>query len=692
MCNRSVFYTGFSFVGACEIKKMMNLYRVLANFRLATKLSFVAVPVLCILAVLLFQYVSTVRSLIDATAHEIEGADYIKPQMELIQQIQVHRGLMQVELAGDQSVRQRREAVGQDVNTRFQALIQSLPADWFVTRKFLSEQKEVWNSIYSSAGSLNSADSFSRHSQLIASVIKAIRLAADDSTMTFDPAPGTYYLVSAANFQMPQVLENMGQMRGALSGMVGKAAFDPYTVGMSNSLLNSTRFLGQDIIDSIDKAELAGEVFEGNLKQQASQFQDVLTNMSSMVKGLENSMGSTTGEQVFNEFTGHINVLVALQDSILRELKSALISRHSEQQSALYATLGLAAVIAMLAAVLSVMIFKSIRINIQTMTEQTSALAVGDLTSRAVVASNDEFGLVSRDLEKVRVEQARIVTGLRQTSEQLLESCTVVNTATGQVLVGASEQADAASAVASSVEELTVSVSQVSEYAGQAHALAVKAGRSSNEGQSRVRSTREAMVDIAHASEALSSRIASLGQRSEGISSIIQAIQGIAEQTNLLALNAAIEAARAGEQGRGFAVVADEVRQLSEKTAESTRNIADLIFGIQTDTQDAVSQVSGWGTKVKRSLDDATVADETMGEISANASETENAVDEISVALGEQTNAANLIAQKMEHIAQMTEESRAASEEVNKVSTDLREVTNQLTGLIGKFKLDEKAA
>ena len=543
----------------------MNLYRVLANFRLATKLSFVAVPVLCILVVLLFQYVATVRGLIDATAHEIEGADYIKPQMELIQKIQVHRGLMQVELAGDQSVRQRREAVGQDVNTRFQALIQGLPADWLATRKFLNEQKEVWNGIYSSAASVSGADSFARHSQLIASVIKAIRLAADDSTMTFDPAPGTYYLVSAANFQMPQVLENLGQMRGALSGMVSKGAFDPYTVGVSNSLLNSTRYLAQDITDSIEKAELAGEVFEGDLKRQSGQFRDVLTSMNSMVNGIENNMGSLTGEKVFNEFTGHINVLVALQDSILRELKSALISRHSEQQSALYATLGLAAVIALLAAVLSVMIFRSIRANIQTMTEQTAALAVGDLTSRAVVESNDEFGFVSRDLEKVRIEQARIVTGLRHTSEQLLESCAVVNTATGQVLVGASEQADAASAVASSVEELTVSVSQVSEYAGQAHSLAVKAGRSSSEGQSRVRSTREAMVDISHASEALSNRIASLGKRSEGISSIIQAIQGIAEQTNLLALNAAIEAARAGEQGRGFAVVADEVRNCRKR-------------------------------------------------------------------------------------------------------------------------------
>ena len=670
---------------------MKNIQRVLGRFSLVTKLSFVALPIVCVLLVLLSQYLSTINGLINATAYELEGADYIKPQMELIEKLQIHRGLANIELGGDSSVRPRREAVAQEVQQKFQFLLDKLPASWLETRSQLSQEQKTWASLSLSAGGVSPKESFAAHSRLIMSIINTIRLAADESTMTFDPAAGTYYLVSAANFQMPQVLENLGQMRGSISSMVSKGEIDPYTVGVVNTLLNSTKFMGMEIEDSLRKAEAADVNVQPELKQQAAQFNDVLDKMSTLVSQMEQNTGSLTGEQVYNEFTKHIAALSAYQDNILVALKVALADRLNQQQIALYSTLSAVTLIGAVAVVLSYLIFLSIKESIRTMTNQTVALAAGDLTRKQLVETRDEFGVVSSDLERVRIEQSKILGGLKNTAENLLQSCTVMNTATGQVMVGASEQADAASSVASSVEELTVSVSQVSEFAGQAHRLAIQAGESSSEGQKRVGATLEAMSDISKSSAALAARIESLGQRSEGISSIIQSIQGIASQTNLLALNAAIEAARAGEQGRGFAVVADEVRLLSEKTAESTRNIADLIFGIQSDTKDAVSQVGSWGEKVERSLSDSVIADSTMKKIGSDSVETEHAVDEISVALVEQSSAANLIAQKVEHIAQMTEDSRAASEKVNRVSSDLSAVATQLGEMIGRFKLDHSA-
>lgn len=252
---------------------------------------------------------------------------------------------------------------------------------------------------------------------------------------------------------------------------------------------------------------------------------------------------------------------------------------------------------------------------------------------------------------------------------------------------GALEQSDSSSAVASSVEELSVSVGQVSEHSNTARDLAHRTGESAQQGLHQVGKTRQAMNLIGQSSEELSKTMNNLGARSEDISSIVKTIHEIAEQTNLLALNAAIEAARAGEQGRGFAVVADEVRRLSERTSDSTKNITQLVSDIQKDTRFAISNVNTWIVKITEGIEVSKQAEHMMTLIAEHSISTNHAIQEINEALGEQSASTQNIAQKIESIAQSAENAHTSAIDLKHITDEVNNTANRLQNLVNTYKL-----
>lgn len=316
----------------------------------------------------------------------------------------------------------------------------------------------------------------------------------------------------------------------------------------------------------------------------------------------------------------------------------------------------------------------------------TRRIAQGDLTTPVETIPGDTTSLLAA-MQQMQASISKMIQEVHTIAEEVSNSATQVNIACRQVSEGSQKQNDEASATASTVEEMTVSINHVATNAEDARAMAIEAGDLSKQGSQVMESTISGIHTIAQSFSNSTDIVRNFSAQSSQISAIANVIKEIADQTNLLALNAAIEAARAGEQGRGFAVVADEVRKLAERTAKSTREIATTIESIQSETRNALNAMTAGGEQVAEGVELATKAGESMTRIETSASKVLNITLEISDALREQSTASSQIANKVENISNMTEENTAATSEIVSASEHLEKLANRMKSAIGRFKL-----
>ncbi|MCG9721294.1 methyl-accepting chemotaxis protein [Shewanella sp. Isolate7] len=454
------------------------------------------------------------------------------------------------------------------------------------------------------------------------------------------------------------------------------------------------------ISEAQNKLEYVGRHWEGvidqemldNINTEAGKVFTMLNGPDSILKrkGQQLDFNLQAGE-LLNTVEANATAVNQSMGSLNKAIESTSqavsVKAIDEVDSASYKTLALVLIAIVVAVLVSIAVIRPLKHSLDKVNNALNILASGNLTHKLDDSGHDEFAELSRNCNRLVDSLRPLIQGILDRSNQLAAAAEETSAITAQTTAGIQEQKNQVDQVATATTQLSSSAMQVSTSADEALNQIRQADEEAQHMRAIADENKRTILALADEVAKASQVINKVHSDSASIGSILDVIRGIAEQTNLLALNAAIEAARAGEQGRGFAVVADEVRSLASRTQDSTQEIQQMIQVLQQGTQEAVSVMELGREQASSCVEKTEQANVALESISNAVHYAHDSGTHIANAAQEQNLVSQQVSEKLEHIAAISEETATGADQTAQSSHQVAQLAEELQASVGEFKV-----
>jgi len=480
-------------------------------------------------------------------------------------------------------------------------------------------------------------------------------------------------------------LVNLDKIKEALNSAAASGELD---------MLQTSDSLAEKVKSSFGKIKKIDVTVQSDVQQMQVLFENYYKAAKKLTKGMIE--GSLAGDNIKSSVDTMGKALNSFQSALTsfratsyERFTATLEEANDAAESALITGIVITIIVMFIVGSIAYFISNLISHNILNVVDslQDMAKGNGDLTKRLTTKSTDEIGALVDSFNQFVEKLQHIISEVYGSTTQLAAAAEEMSAITVASTENVRRQQQETDQVATAMNEMTATVMEVSQNAEQAAESTSEADTQAQEGRQIVNDTVESINLLANEVDSAANVIQELEQNSDSIGSVLEVIRGIAEQTNLLALNAAIEAARAGEQGRGFAVVADEVRSLASRTQQSTQEIQSMIERLQSGAQRAVEVMGTSRTRAQSSVEKSEKAGNSLTVITEAMSNITAMNTQIAEASKQQSEVAEEINQNIVNISTIAEESAHSTTELSQSNKALAELSSNLQDLVGQFKV-----
>ena len=664
---------------------LMDRLRYPAKFSLLFVI--VLIPLLFMSTTIIRHYHSEVQHL----ESERKGLAYVRVLRFPLEHVQQHRGMTSAYKNGAEQFKERILSKREQVDGFFTELkqIDAIYSADLQTQGKVDKLISQWEAIKTHAFEQDWPSTLKAHNALLADILALFSHVANSSGIVLDPKLDSYHLGNVLTEVLPQMIEFLGQARASASGIAASGSLNSKSLSGLLTLIGNINIYQGHLEQGITIAETENQSVSSSLNETNVHYKQSLNVMLDMLqqKIIDSTPISVSSDVVFTTSTEAITTSFQLYNKLIDKLEQLFSDRSQLASDYLQLTVLSSVLVVLVVIYLLIGLSLSINRNITIINTGTKRLAENDLSARIHIGAQDEMREIADSFNTMADSLSALVRKIIDNSGELQKVSKEVYDVAQETADAVAHQREETISVATAINQMSATILDVAKTTNYAADAANQADSQVNQSKLVVATATTSISQLAAEIDNAALVMKHLEDDGKKIGTLLDVIKSIAEQTNLLALNAAIEAARAGEHGRGFAVVADEVRSLATRTQNSVSVIEGMINQLQTDSRGAVDIMHHSCERAQQGVHDTELVKQMLEKIMEAVNAINGMTMQIASSAEQQTAVTEEINRNIIHISDISLQTAAVSEHTTVAADNLHRLSQNLQDLVTQFKI-----